>query len=104
MTDVHNPCAFFEKRLEQEWPGRSVAVTPAPFDPVEPAPLDDPRSFEVLDVTVGPLPEDTAFVHFRIPLVDHVRRQDWDGAALLMLVTARQKFQEFRRAAEARER
>jgi hypothetical protein len=108
---VRNPTAFFEKLLELEWPDRSVAVTAAPFDPVDAAPLDDPRSFEVLDVTVGPelprgaeLPGDTAFAHFRIVLADPLRRHDWVGAASILLVTARQKLEEFRRAAAAHKR
>lgn len=100
--DVRNPVAFLEALLALEWPGRAVCVTPAPFDPVEAPPLDDPRSFDVLDVVVGPHPDDTVFAHFRITLAAHLRRQDWIGAASIMLVTARQTFHEFQRAAEAR--
>jgi hypothetical protein len=100
---VRNPTAFFERLLELEWPERAVCVTPAPFDPVDAAPLNDPRSFDVLDVVVGPHPDDTAFANFRIIVADHLRRQDWIGAASIMLVTARQKLREFRRAAEARQ-
>jgi len=89
---TRDPTMFFERLLELEWPGRAVAVTPAPFDPVEAAPRDKPRSFEVLDVVIGPVPGDNSFASFRIIVAEHLRRHDWIGAASLMLVTARAEF------------
>lgn len=95
---VRNPTAFLERLLELEWPGRVTCVTPAPFDPVEAAPVDDPRSFEVLDVTVGPHPEDPAFAFFRLIVAEPLRRGDWPGLASLVLTRAREKLDDFRHA------
>jgi hypothetical protein len=98
---VPNPTAFLEKLLELEWPGRAACVTPAPLDPVEAAPLDDLRSFDVLDVLVGPLPEDPSFAFFRVIIAPQVRQHDWPGVAAIVLVEARQRFKDFVRAADA---
>lgn len=94
-----NPTQFFERLLELEWPERAVCVTPAPLDPVEAAPLDNPAAFDVLDVVVGPHIDDPAFVAFRIDTIAaFIRRRDWVTAAAILLSTARQKFAEFRRS------
>jgi hypothetical protein len=90
--DVRDPTAYLEKLLELEWPGRPVTVTPAPLDPVEAPPHDDPRAFDVLDVLVGPRTDgapDSRFATFRIVVADYVRRRDWIGAGCIVLEAAR---------------
>ncbi len=89
---------FCEALLRLEWPGRRVAVTPAPFiDAIQEA-CDaigvqiDGRG--VVDVSVGPGSRDvvSAFVCFRVTVRDHVARRDWPAMAALILERARQDF------------
>lgn len=92
--------AFFtycEALLKLEWPGRRVAVTPAPWhDAIEMACEAlgfKPDSRGVVDVGIGPLSDsEPAFVCFRMNVADEVSRRDWSGVADLLLKRARDDF------------
>lgn len=89
-------CTFCEALLRLDWPGRSVAVTPAPLSDLA-AEAIDVRG--VLDVTVGPLPDDPAWASFRVVVQDEVARREWAVAAAVLLETARGEFDCWRESA-----
>lgn len=89
--------AFCEALLMLEWPGRRVAVTPAPFVETIQEACDalgirlDGR--DVLDVSVGPLGDaDPSFVCFRVVVREHVINRDWPAVASCVLEKARHDF------------
>jgi hypothetical protein len=89
--------AFCEALLKLEWPGRRVAVTPAPYLDNVAAACDalglelDARG--VVDVTIGSLSEsEPAFVCFRLVVRDEVSRKDWPAVAAALLERGRHDF------------
>jgi hypothetical protein len=97
MTDVkaHERAVldFFEVLLKLEYPGRRVAVTPAPFSDELPAEvIGQIDGSGVLDVTIGPLDSHPAWAAFRCTVQPEVSRGDWPEAARLLLERAREAF------------
>lgn len=90
-------CEFFEALLKVEYPGRRVAVTPAPFS--DDLPEDVSVQLDgsgVLDVTVGARDDDPAWACFRCAVQFEVTRRDWLAAARILLDEAKRAFEDFR--------
>lgn len=79
-------CTFCEALLRLDWPGRRVSVTPAPLADLA---ADFVEVRGVVDVSVGPLPDDPAWASFRVVVQDEVARREWVVAAAVLLETAR---------------
>lgn len=97
MPNTKEICEFCEALLKLEWPGRRVAVTPAPVaDVVIEAFPDISETVElggVLDVTVGALPGTLPWVSFRAFVQEEVDQRDWLGVGELVLRGAQHHFQ-----------
>lgn len=97
MPDTTEICRFCEALLKLEWPGRSVAVTPAPVaDLVLEAFPDIVETVElggVLDVTVGALPGTLPWISFRAFVQEEVEQRHWLGVGELVLRGAQHHFQ-----------
>ncbi len=97
MTDINAReravLDFFEVLLKLEYPGRRVAVTPAPFSDDLPAEvIGQIDGSGVLDVTIGPLDGNPAWAAFRCVVQPEVSRGDWPEAARVLLEKARETF------------
>lgn len=90
-------CRYYEAVLKVEYPGRRVAVTPAPLPEgltEREAAYVDPTG--VLDVTVGALPNDPARACFRVSVQELSSRRIWCTAARKVREHARQKMSAWR--------
>jgi hypothetical protein len=89
-------CGFCEALLKLEWPGRSVAVTPAPLPDLVmdafPEIVETVELGGVLDVTVGALPGTLPWVCFRIFVKNEVAGKDWLGVGEVLLRAAHHNF------------
>lgn len=97
MTDVkareRAVLEFLEALLKLEYPGRRVAVTPAPFSDDLPAEvIGQIDGSGVLDVTIGPFDSHPAWAAFRCTVQPEVSRGDWPEAARVLLERAREAF------------
>lgn len=82
-------CTFLEALLKVEYPGRRVAVTPAPLMEGTPA-AESPVG--VLDVTLGPTSQESPWVSFRVSVQEAVARQDWVAVGAQVLSVSRREF------------
>lgn len=94
-------CQLFTNALKLTYPGRKIAVTPAPFSDDMPqeitAQLDGSG---VVDVSIGPLERNPAWTAFRCNLQHHVWRREWSSAVRILLEKARDELGRWRASPE----
>lgn len=94
---VHAVCELFTNALKLTYPGRSIAVTPAPFDDDIPPDLAVHLDGSgVVDVTIRELPLNPAWAAFRCNVQKHVRRRDWTAAVRTLLEKAKDELGKWR--------
>lgn len=86
---------FFESLLRVTYPGRAVAVTPAPL-PEGMVPAEGFDGSGIVDVTIGPLPDEPMWVSFRCNVLETVTQKDWPAAAHVLRTAVAEQFELWR--------